>query len=172
LCKGHRAKLTDLVSKRCAKENITLNLTNLKEDDLKGYTSLIGGLEKALMHLKSKRLTTSSATDSLLAEVFLNTRNFLIITNALLNPDNGNITTALSPCLLMLERFLAFALENPAMLPVGVMILRELVFAVLIFFGITYLWVSSNETGYFNVLKVLFQTDTIYIQLVFSVFNF
>ena len=99
------------------------------------------------MHLKSKRLTTSSATDSLLAEVFLNTRNFLIITNALLNPDNGNITTALSPCLLMLERFLAFALENPAMLPVGVMILRELVFAVLIFFGITYLWVSSANPG-------------------------
>jgi hypothetical protein len=77
-------------------------------------------------------LTTSPATDSLLAEVFLNTRNVLIITNALLNPDDGNIiTTALIPYLLMLDRFL----ENPE---TGVMILRELMFAVLIFYGIPY----------------------------------
>jgi hypothetical protein len=147
LCKAHRAKWTDLVSKRCAKENITLNLTIFKEDDLKGYTSLIGGLEKAFMHLKSKGFARKTTTDSLLAEVFLNTRNFLIVTNALLNPDIDNILAVLAPYLQMLRRFLAFALENPAKLLVGVTLLREIMFAVLIFYGITYQWVSWANPG-------------------------
>jgi hypothetical protein len=134
LCKAHRENLTDLISKCCAKENV--DVTSFKNsNDFEGYTSLIGALEKAFMRLKSKRLTTT--TDALLAEVFLNTRNFLIITNALLNPDEGNTTTVLGPYLTILWRYL----EDPATLQNSVVLLVVVMYPVYQFYGIIYQWV-------------------------------
>jgi hypothetical protein len=134
LCEAHRENLTNFILQWCARENVYVTSFQ-NSNDCEGYTSLIGALEKAFMHLKSKRLTTT--TDALLAEVFLNTRNFLIITNALLNPDEDNTPTAVGPYLTILLRLLGdpLRLGNLLKLLEGVMNL------VLHFFGIIYQWV-------------------------------
>jgi hypothetical protein len=135
LCKAHRQELTDLISKCCAKENVT---SFQNSNDCEGYTSLIGALEKAFVHLKSKRLTATT-TDALLAEVFLNTRNFLIITNALLNPDEDNTATAVGPYLTVFLRLL----EDPIKLgKVLILLLGGVMNVVLTFYGIAYQWVN------------------------------
>jgi hypothetical protein len=138
LCDTHRAKMTNLVSKRCAQEGVIVNPANFKYEDFNGYTSLIGELEKAFMYLKKK----TSATDSLLAEVFLNTRNFLIITNALLNPDEDNTTIVLAPFMTMFLRFLSYS-NDPKLLQNMLTALREVMNMVLLFFGVIYSWVSE-----------------------------
>ena len=135
LCEAHREKLTDRIWKCCAKQNVCI--TSFKNsNDFEGYTSLIGALEKAFMHLKSKRLTAAT-TGALLAEVFLNTRNFLIITNALLNPDEDNTTTVLGPYLTIL----ASLLEDPVMFRNSIVLLPIAMCLVYQFYGIIYQWV-------------------------------
>jgi hypothetical protein len=135
LCEAHRKNLTIFILKWCARENVYV--TSYKNsNDCEGYTSLIGALEKAFMHLKSKRLTATT-TDALLAEVFLNTRNFLIITNALLNPDEDNTPTAVGPYLTILLRLL----EDPLRLGNLLKLLEGVMNLVLYFFGIIYQWV-------------------------------
>ena len=144
LCDTHRAKLTNLVSKRCAQEDVIVNLASFKHEDFNGYTSLIGELEKAFMYLKKK--TYLSATDSLLAEVYLNTRNFLFITNALLNPDEDNTTTVLAPCMTMFQRFLS-CLKDTEFLQSIVTALREVMNMILLFFGVIYSWIFLANPG-------------------------
>ena len=140
LCKTHREELADRILKRCAQENVTVDVTSFKTGDFKGYTSLIAALEKAFMHLKSKRLTTSGTTDSQLAEVFLNARNFLMITNSLLNPHENNVVIVLNACLKILSRLLEDSknVENWRKLLGSVMML------VLGFYGIIYPWVMVS----------------------------
>ncbi len=138
LCKTHLASLMVRVSKRCTEENVAVDITSIKNDDLKGYTSLIGVLEKAFIHLTSKWLPLSTI-DSLRAEVFLNTRNFLIITNALLNPDEDNEITALNPYL----RALLIFLRNPN----AHLVLREIKALVLSAFGVIDRWVYLTNPG-------------------------
>jgi hypothetical protein len=145
LCDTHRAKLTTLVSKRCAQEGVIVNPASFKYEDFNGYTSLIGELEKAFMYLKNK-VSALSATDSLLAEVFLNTRNFLIITNALRNPDEDNTTIVLAPCMTMFQRLLSY-LNDPQLLQSMLTALREVMNMVLLFFGVIYSWVFLANPG-------------------------
>ena len=92
LCEIHRTKLANLVSKRCEEEKISVSVASFKHEDFDGYTYLIGELEKAFTHLVKKPVTLNMPQNSLypnsdlvLAEVFLNARNFLTITHALLN---------------------------------------------------------------------------------------
>ena len=143
LCKTHREQLADRILKRCAQESVTVDVTSFKNDDFKGYTSLIAALEKAFMHLKSKRLTTSVTTDSQLSEVFLNARNILIITNALLSPLD--VVIVVNACLKILSRILddTTNVKNLRKLFGSVM------FLALGFYGIIYPWVmvSSENPG-------------------------
>ena len=136
LCEAHHEKLTCLVSKRCAEENVVVDISSFKKDDFKGYTSLISALDKAFMHLKSK-WWRDNTNNALLAEIFLNTRNFLIITNALLNPNRANRKTVLGP---LLTTFLK-VLEHPERLLNGIILLSEVIVILCIVYGITYEWI-------------------------------
>ena len=135
LCKVHRKKLTSSVLKYCRNENVTLDGETFKENDFTGYTSLIGVLEKAFMHLQSK--WWKSVNDFLLAEIFLNTRNFLLIANALLNPDEDNTATVLGPYLTALLKFL----DDPKKVLSGVMLLMVVMWIILTFYSIAYDWI-------------------------------
>ena len=115
LCEIHRTKLANLVSKRCDEEGISVSTASFKHEDFHGYTYLIGELEKAFMHLIKKPGTLNMSngipnvyfnSDLLLAEVFLNSRNFLTITQALLNPNGDNVEVALPGWFVMVDRIM------------------------------------------------------------------
>ena len=113
LCEIHRTKMANLVSKRCEQEETLVSVASYEHKDFYGYNNLIGALEKAYMHLVKKPATLNMPqnnvypnTDLVLAEVFLNTRNFLIITHALLNPNGDNVQVVLPGWFVMLERIL------------------------------------------------------------------
>lgn len=145
LCSTHRARLTSEVAKRCAKENVTVNVASFKQEDFNGYTSLIGELEKAFAHFQKQ--ASRSDINSLLAEVFLNIRNFLAITNALLNPDEDNTAIALAPSLVVFQSILNYIEEDPQRLQSLVEALREIMNMILQFFGIIYSWIFLANPG-------------------------
>ena len=138
LCSTHRARLTSEVAERCAKEDVFVKVASFKQEDFNGYTSLIGQLEKAFTHVLKQ--------DSLLAEVFLNTRNFLVITNALLNPDEDNTVIALAFFMKVLQSILS-DVEDPKRLQSLVEALREIMNMILLFFGIIYSWIFLANPG-------------------------
>ena len=175
VCKDHREKLMNGISKYCIQKNVPVDVASLKKVDLTGYTSLIGVLEKAFMHLKSK--WWKDASDCLLAEMFLNTRNFLIITNALLNPDEDNEEAVLGPYLRLLLQVIA----NPVMLRNGIMILRELMYMIVFIYRIMYVWIhipvgnpgaklGSGLAGIFAVLIAIYFWGLFRVQLAVLVF--
>ena len=145
LCNKHRAKLTREIGRRCAEENVYANVENFKPDDFKGYTSLIGQLEKAFLYLKKKSSSyfwRPSKCDSLLGEVFLNTRNFLIITNALLNPSVHNMVIALCQFFKLFANFLNAVYNDNSKLGEEIReALKEVRQTILYFFGIACEWI-------------------------------
>ena len=125
-----------------------MNDATFKNDDFVGYTYLIGGLEKAFTHLYSKRLILSTP-DSLLGEVLLNTQNFLIVTNGLLNLDGDDIITVLGPYLKMFLKFLNAYSENTELLLRVRTALQETMNRVLLLYGVVYKWVyPKNRWGH------------------------
>ena len=143
LCSTHREMLISEVTKRCAEENVSV--PSFKQENFLGYTSLIGKLEKAFTHFK-KQASSAGDTNSLLAEAFLNTRNFLIITNALLNPDNT--TTVLPWGLIILDYVLNFIKENPNLLPKIIALMRDVLNTISFYFGIFSYWVEVTSPGF------------------------
>ena len=144
LCETHRKTLKDRVLERCAQEHVILDDASFKNDYFNGYTRLIGALEKAFVYLNSKWFKNSY---SLLAEVFLNSRNFLIITNALLNPDEDNTAAFLAAFLTLLLNFLQRLCEDPDLMLRWVTVLRDITIMVLTSFGVIYNWVSLANPG-------------------------
>ena len=141
LCKTHRTHLKNNVTIRCSEENVT---ESLRREDLEGYTHLIGKLEKAFTFLtKSSTLNT---TDSAVAEVFLNTRNFLIITK-LLNPDENNTMISLPGYMAVLQEFLKQVTKEPEMIQKLIKALEDVMNSVNQVFGIMYKWVSLANPG-------------------------
>ena len=113
LCEVHRTKLADIVSEICEEKSVFVNVINFKLDDFNGYTSLIGELEKAFTHLIRKPATLNMPQNPyfpnssfMLAEVFLNARNFLTITHALLNSNCDNIRLVLPPWFVIFDRIM------------------------------------------------------------------
>ena len=100
LCKNHRKELANLLSKRCKEEGVSVNVSNYKQEHFNGYTSLIGELEKAFVEATQNM----PQNVKLAAEVFLNARNFLTITHALLNPNGDNVRVVLFAWFVMFER--------------------------------------------------------------------
>ena len=143
LCSNHSEMLTNKVAKRCAEENVIVNVASFKQEDFSGYTSLIGGLEKAFVHLQ-KRKSIFGSTNSLLSEAFLNTRNFLFIANALINPDDT--ITVLAPYLKMLKSFLSYT-KNPYLLQKTLNAMREVINMIFLVFGVNYSWVFLSNPG-------------------------
>ena len=103
LCKAHRTKMRNLVSERCKQEKIHSISTAFRHEDFAGYTNVIGVLEKAYIDISKRNIATCEKKNLRLAEVFLNARNFLIITNALLNPNDDNAQEALPAVFALLE---------------------------------------------------------------------
>ena len=145
LCHEHSETLIRMVSERCAKENVIVDPERFKNEDFNGYRNLIGELEKAFTCFQTKWLP-KSATDSLLAEVFLNTRNLLVITNALLNPDKDNTVTVLGPYLELFRIFLS-KVDDPQFLQSMLTALKEVLDILLGFFGVIYRWVVLAKPG-------------------------
>ena len=144
LCKKHGENLFRNLSNRCAKEDITLDKESFKQNDLTGYTSLVGVLEKAFIHLQSK--WWRGVNDFLLAEIFLNARNFLLITNALLNCNENDTAIILSSYLTILLK----VLEDSTKLKNGHKFLVTVTCLILIEYGITYEWIhipSENPSA-------------------------
>ena len=135
VCETHREKLVSGVLKYFRKQSVTGDVESLKKVDLTGYTSLIGVLEKAFMHLMKK--SWKDANNHLLAEIFLNARNFLIITNALLNPDEDNTTTVLG----LLLPVLRGVLEDTVITIDRLMVLSVSVPIILTAYGVMYEWI-------------------------------
>ena len=149
LCQSHREQMVHIITKQCAERGIKLNVNynDVQHEDFDGYISLIGLMEKAFQHFKKMASVSptfpfpSSVVDLFLAEIFLNVRNLLIITNVLLNPDHVNIYTVLisvsSILYLLVERSgdRQFV-ENIVFLLGGVM---ETIY---FYFGIVCTWVS------------------------------
>ena len=99
LCPNHRKEMVDEVTKKCAEKGIAVNFKDHKIEDFNDYTSLIGLCEKAFQGFKEKasQVPSSSEVNGFLAEIFLNVRNFFIISNAVLNPDPENLSCILPP---------------------------------------------------------------------------
>ena len=144
LCDIHGAKLTSEVVSRCAEENVYVNVKSFKSEDFNGYTSLIGQLEKAITYLRKKSslviLRREIDRDLLLEEVCLNTRNFFLITNALLNPNADNVITVLSQFLKLFVKFLS-DLDDPKLRENLRAALKDVILTTLYFFGVAYQWI-------------------------------
>lgn len=152
LCPLHRKTLEDFVAKTCKEKEVVLLST--KGEDFEDYTSLIGTLENAFAsltkpqaHLWPKFKTSSNVVQ----EVFLNMRNYLIIVNALLNPDNENVNTACAANLALLQEILVI-LRNDGEVIVQrltelVALLRILIEHILFTFGVVYSWIYLSLSG-------------------------
>ena len=143
LCPPHQQKLKDAISDTLAKEKIQIATTkeNPEPRQFDGYTSLIGVLEGAYHDAKNFQALQRSP---MVEEAILNVRNFLIITNAVLNPDGHNLQLALPPVF----RILLLILENSANVPplVDALLhaLRDVIEMILFAFGVIYSWVSIS----------------------------
>ncbi|XP_022803486.1 uncharacterized protein LOC111340838 [Stylophora pistillata] len=142
LCTTHQQALRENISDLLAKKEIELSTSTKKPEHghFAGYTSLIGLLEGA--YHDAKKFQTLRGKSPLIQEAILNVRNFLIITNCLLNPNGDNLEIALPPVV----QILRLILQNPDatnQLGVGLIyILREVIEMILFSFGVIYTWVA------------------------------
>ena len=142
LCPIHQQELRNSISDLFAKEKIKLSISTEKPEHgrFAGYTSLISLLEGA--YHDAKKFQTLKGKSPLIQEAILNVRNFLIITNCLLNPNGDNLEIGLPPVF----QILRLILQNPnATNQLGVHLiymLREVIEMILFSFGVIYCWVT------------------------------
>ena len=142
LCPNHRQVLRKNIFDLLAEKKVPISTSTEKPEHghFAGYTSLISLLEGA--YHDAKKFQTLKGKSPLIQEAILNVRNFLIITNSLLNPDGNNLEIALPPVI----QIFRLILENPGsvtQLGVGlVYVLREVIEMILFAFGVIYTWVS------------------------------
>ena len=156
LCQSHREQMVHIITKQCAERGIKLNVNynDVQHEDFDGYISLIGLMEKAFQHFQkmasfSKEEASvsptfpfpSSVVHLFLAEIFLNVRNLLIITNVLLNPDPVNICAVLIAVCSILY-LLVEQSRDPQYVENIVFLLREVMETIYFYFGIVCTWVS------------------------------
>ena len=141
LCPIHQQVLRDSISDVLAKEEIKLSTSTEKpkHGHFSGYTSLISLLEG--VYHDAKKFQTLKGKSPLIQEAILNVRNFLIITNCLLNPNGDNLEIAL-PAVVQILRLI---LQNPDATDQFInrllYMLREVIGIVLFSFGVIYPWV-------------------------------
>ena len=142
LCPIHQQELRNSISDLFAQEKIKLSISTEKPEHgrFAGYTSLISLLEGA--YHDAKKFQTLKGKSLLIQEAILNVRNFLIITNCLLNPNGDNLEIGLPPVF----QILRLILQNPnATNQLGVHLiymLREVIEMILFSFGVIYCWVT------------------------------
>ena len=140
LCPTHQQVLRNSISNLFAKEKITLSNSTNKHGLFAGYTSVISVLDSAYHGAKESQ--TLKGKSLLIQEAILNVRNFLIITNCLLNPDDDNLGIALPPVFQILHLILKDP-DKPTKSVVGLIhMLRDVIEMVLFSFGVIYCWVA------------------------------
>lgn len=99
LCPNHRERLESRICEAMAEEGIEFHKGEFASDPgrFEGYTSLISLFDGAARESKNETVR----------EAALNTRNFLIITSTLLNPDDENLSVALPAVAEVTERIVA-----------------------------------------------------------------
>ena len=144
LCPHHQQKLKDAISDTLAKRNIQIPTTkeNPEPRQFDGYTSLIGVLEGAYHH--AKKFQTLQKKSPMVEEAILNVRNFLIITNAVLNPDGHNLRLVLPVVLQILLILLEDSSNVPPLVDTLLDALRDVIEMILFAFGVIYSWVSIS----------------------------
>ena len=108
-----------------------------------GYTSMIGHLDHAYRDCMTSPFSRRLGwrTKPLVKEAILNVRNYLIIVNAVLNPDEENLGVVLPPVYQILREILQNC-HNREFVQNLVQLLREVVRAIVFAFGVVYTWVS------------------------------
>ena len=147
LCPIHQQELRKSISDLFAQEKIKLSISTEKPEHgrFAGYTSLISLLEGA--YHDAKKFQTLKGKSLLIQEAILNVRNFLIITNCLLNPDDENLETALEPVFQILHRIFENSEDANDVIKSIVFlinILRKVIESILFSFGVIYHWVAIH----------------------------
>jgi hypothetical protein len=188
LCPRHRKLTEDYVTKMCAEKGVNLSLKQYSPGDFEGYTSMIGLLESAyFLFVKCPPGSGDvlKGKPTIPREVFINLRNFLMITNALLNPNFQNVITALKGSMEIFLAILRILQEDGEMIVeqltrlVG--LLRSVIEHVLFAFGIIYSWIyvalannpgaklGAGIGGFLVILLLLF---TIYYLLFYYLLSY
>ena len=143
LCPHHQQKLKNAISDTLAKKNIKIATTkeNPELSQFDGYTSLIGVLEGAYHDAKNFQALQRSP---MVEEAILNVRNFLIITNAVLNPDGHNLRIVLPPVFTILLILLENSSNVQLLVDTLLYALRDVIEMILFAFGVIYSWVSNS----------------------------
>ena len=144
LCPHHQQKLKDAISRTLVEKDIRIAITkeNPEPRQFDGYTSLIGVLE-GLYH-DAKKFQALERRSPMVEEATLNVRNFLMITNAVLNPDSHNLQLALPPVFGILLLILENSSNVPQFVNALLDALREVIEMILFAFGVIYSWVSTT----------------------------
>ena len=144
LCPHHQQKLKDAISDTLAKKNIQIPTTkeNPEPSQFGGYTLLIGVLEGA--YHDAKKFQTPQKKSPMVEEAILNVRNFLIITNAVLNPDSHNLRLVLPFVLQILLILLEDSSNVQLLVDTLLDALRDVIEMILFAFGVIYSWVSIS----------------------------
>ena len=147
LCPDHRELLVDHICLALEKEKYEFSRGEFATEPgrFKGYTALIGLLEGA--YHKARKVPTIRGTSQIVEEAIPNVRNFLIITNTVLNPENDNLAVALPPVVLIFQRILDNPESAKKLLQKLVSALKEVVDTILFAFGAIYKWVSLANPG-------------------------
>ena len=142
LCPNHQQVLRNRISNALAKNNIHISPSAEKPEPghFAGYTSLISLLEGA--YHDAKKFDTFKGKSPMIEEAILNVRNFLMITSAVLNPDEDNLGIALPPVVEILRFILLNAPSFVRLVVTLTYLLREVIETILFAFGVIYTWVS------------------------------
>lgn len=152
LCRNHRERLKSRICEAMKKEGIPFHTDEFTSEPgrFEGYTSLISLFDRASRESKNETVR----------EAVLNTRNFLIITSTLLNPDDDNLSVALPPVAAVTERIVtpeadADRVERIFRETIGssarvqnlLSLLRGIIDIILFAFGVLYTWIVPSNSG-------------------------
>ena len=160
LCRNHRERLKSRICEAMKKEGIPFHTDEFTSEPgrFEGYTSLISLFDGASRESKNE----------IVREAALNTRNFLIITSTLLNPDDENLSVALPAVAAVTERIFAPGeriADNPeaaadrvehifretigdtARVQNLLSLLRGIIDIILFAFGVLYTWIIPSNSG-------------------------
>lgn len=153
LCPRHKKILEGYMTKMCAEKGIDVS-TKYSARDFEGYTSMIGLLESAyLLFVKRPRGSENvlKGKPDIIKEVFINLRNFLMITNALLNPDLTNLLTVLPRVMEIFKEILKILSTDGEIIVQRVTelvaLMRSVMQDILFAFGIVYSWIYLAVAG-------------------------
>ncbi|XP_001629540.2 uncharacterized protein LOC5508998 [Nematostella vectensis] len=143
LCSLHQERLRQHVKELCSKSKVDVDF-NARNDDFEGYTSLIWMMDRAYffsIRKNSQMPRILKECPKIMNEVWLNIRNFMLITNAVLNPIFDNCRLALPPVMDILREILEHIHETQYVENL-VYLMRSIVEMILFAFGVIYTWVS------------------------------